>query len=366
MPAFGPGSSYHPRINPADFSPNVTNPLFPLVPEGELVYSGTKDEKSAEAAPTTSRTKVIDGVTTRVVEDRLYLDNVLEERTSDYCDTVEDRRGMSVLWRGHAMLDEQGHVVSREGSFHAGVKGAQPGVFMQAKPQLGRKFRQEWFRGHAEDVFKAISLSAPITVPYGTFHHALRTAETTALEPRARQQVLRQGHRRGHGTLGQGPGREARADRDHFLISSRNSARRRGSDRRRAMITALLICAACGTHAVPRRHDRRGDHRRPAQPAEPGLGAAAGQATPPAAGALPGLGRGTGGSDFLAEQMAADGFHVINLAYDPSGMPVRSVCRAAQVNSYPELQRRLPRRALLRDGRTVQQPELEDRPSRTR
>ena len=54
---------------------------------------------------------------------------------------------------------------------------------MQAKPELGRKFRQEWFKGHAEDVFEVISLSSPITVPYRTFPHALRTAETSALEP---------------------------------------------------------------------------------------------------------------------------------------------------------------------------------------
>jgi hypothetical protein len=183
LPTFGPGSSYHPRINPADFSPNVTNPLFPLVPGRELVYAGTKDEKSAlNMVLTTSRTKVIDGVRTRVVEDRLYLDNVLEERTSDYY--TQDRCG-NVWYFGEdtATLDEQGHVVSREGSFHAGVKGAQPGVFMQAKPELGRKFRQEWFRGHAEDVFKVIGLSSRITVPYGTFHHALHTEETSALEP---------------------------------------------------------------------------------------------------------------------------------------------------------------------------------------
>jgi hypothetical protein len=54
---------------------------------------------------------------------------------------------------------------------------------MQAHPQLGRKFRQEWYQGHAEDVFKVIDRSAAVTVPYGSFRHALRTEETTALEP---------------------------------------------------------------------------------------------------------------------------------------------------------------------------------------
>jgi hypothetical protein len=32
-------------------------------------------------------------------------------------------------------------------------------------------------------VFKVISRSAPVTVPYGSFRHALRTEENTALEP---------------------------------------------------------------------------------------------------------------------------------------------------------------------------------------
>src|SRR2546430_12690621 len=77
LPVFGPGPAYHPHITPRDFSPSVTNPLFPLKPGRTLVYTGTKDNKKAlDIFQTTSRTKVIDGVTTRVVEDRLYLDNV--------------------------------------------------------------------------------------------------------------------------------------------------------------------------------------------------------------------------------------------------------------------------------------------------
>ena len=183
LPRFGPGRFYHPRIEPANFSPNVTNELFPLTPGKILVYTGVKDGKKAlDLVAPTSRTKVIDGVTTRVVEDRGYLGNILEERTSDYY--AQDRCG-NVWYFGEdtAELDRHGHVVSTEGSFHAGVDGAQPGVFMQAHPQLDRKFRQEWYQGHAEDAFKVIDRSARVTVPYGSFRHALRTAETTALEP---------------------------------------------------------------------------------------------------------------------------------------------------------------------------------------
>jgi hypothetical protein len=183
LPQFGPGADYHPHIDPAKFSPNVDNPYLPLTPGTTLVYTGTKDGKSAlNLSTTTSRTAVIAGVTTRVVEDRLYLDNVLEERTSDYF--AQDSCG-NVWYFGEdtATLDRRGHVISTEGSFHAGVDGAEAGVFMQAVPEVGRKFRQEWYAGHAEDQYDVVRLSARVKVPYGAFRNALRTEETTSLEP---------------------------------------------------------------------------------------------------------------------------------------------------------------------------------------
>jgi hypothetical protein len=183
LPTFGPGSSYHPQIDPARFGPDVDNPWFPLTPGKINVYVGTKDGKRAlnVVAPST-RTRVIDGVRTRIVEDRLYLNDVLEEKTADYY--AQDECG-NVWYFGEdtATVDRHGHVTSREGSFHAGVKGAQPGVFMQASPEIGRQFRQEWSPGQAEDRFTAIDLSTRVKVPAGTFDHALRTKEATDLEP---------------------------------------------------------------------------------------------------------------------------------------------------------------------------------------
>ena len=183
LPTFGPGATYHPEIDPEDFGPDVTNPWLPLSPGTTLVYAGVKDGKQAlDIVIPTSRTKVTDGVTTRVVQDRLYLNGVLEERTADYY--AQDECG-NVWYFGEdtATLDAHGKVTSTEGSFHAGVDGAQPGVFMQAQPEVGRRFRQEWAPGEAEDQFRVLKLDAPVKVPAGSFAHALKTEETTALEP---------------------------------------------------------------------------------------------------------------------------------------------------------------------------------------
>jgi hypothetical protein len=183
LPAFGPGAQYHPQISSADFSPNIDNPWFPMTPGKTYVYAGNKDGKpSLDLVVPSTRTKAIDGVTTRVVEDRLYLSNRLAERTSDYY--AQDRCG-NVWYFGEdtADLNRHGRVTTREGTWHSGQNGALPGVIMQAQPEVGRRFRQEWLKGHAEDVFKAVDISARAKVPFGRFSNVLRTEETTALEP---------------------------------------------------------------------------------------------------------------------------------------------------------------------------------------
>ena len=46
---------------------------------------------------------------------------------------------------------ENGRVVSTEGSWEAGVDGAQAGVIVPASPEVGLAYRQEYYAGQAED-----------------------------------------------------------------------------------------------------------------------------------------------------------------------------------------------------------------------
>jgi hypothetical protein len=50
-------------------------------------------------------------------------------------------------------------------------------------PRVGQKARQEYFKGHAEDHFKALDTSAPVSIPYVESKRAVRTREWTPLEP---------------------------------------------------------------------------------------------------------------------------------------------------------------------------------------
>jgi hypothetical protein len=169
---------------PSHFSDGrITNPWFPLKPGVRMVYSGVKDGKHArDVFFTTHRTRSIQGVTCRAVDDRLYLDGVLSEQTTDWY--AQSRNG-DVWYFGErtAELDRHGHVLSREGSWLAGRDGARAGIYINAHPRVGDSHRQEYYRGHADDHYRVLDTSARVTVPAVSSRHAVLTEEWTPLEP---------------------------------------------------------------------------------------------------------------------------------------------------------------------------------------
>jgi hypothetical protein len=173
------------RIRPEGFVARVDNPWFPLKPGTTLVYRGVKDgEPSRDVVVVTHRTNVIQGVRCTAISDRLYLRSRLEERTTDWY--AQDKQG-NVWYFGEATaeLDRKGHVKSTEGSWQAGRDGARAGIYMPAHPRVGQSARQEYYKGHAEDQFRVLSLHAAVKVPYTSSASALLTKEWTRLEPAA-------------------------------------------------------------------------------------------------------------------------------------------------------------------------------------
>jgi len=157
--------------------------VVPVETGTTYVYHGVKDgQPSRDVLSVTHKTKTIAGAPCVVVEDRLYLRGRLHERTTDWY--TQDKSG-NVWYFGEstAELDKSGHVTSTEGTWQAGRNGAKAGIFMPADPTVGQSGRQEFYKGHAEDHFKVISLHANVQVPYVTSKNALLTEEWTPLEP---------------------------------------------------------------------------------------------------------------------------------------------------------------------------------------
>lgn len=168
------------------FTARVTNPYNPLRKGMRWEYRGAKDgRRLRNVVRVTGRVQRIDGVPCAVVEDRVWLDGKLAERTTDWY--TQDRHG-TVWYYGErtAELDRRGRVVSREGTWRAGTDGARPGIFMPAHPKVGRAYAQEHYAGHAEDHFRIVRLHASVSTPYRRFPGALMTREWTPLEPGVR------------------------------------------------------------------------------------------------------------------------------------------------------------------------------------
>src|SRR5262245_56322996 len=179
----GAGPGWPATLSSSDFVRHVTNPWFPLKPGSRWHYKGAKGHtKMVDDMRVTHRTKTILGVKTTVVHDVVRVHGRREEVTNDFY--AQDRQ-RNVWYLGEATkgLNRSGQTTSTEGSFKAGVHGARPGVLISGHPKVGQSARQEFLKGQAEDHFKVLDLNAPVSVPFVTSNHALRTKEWTPLEP---------------------------------------------------------------------------------------------------------------------------------------------------------------------------------------
>ena len=77
-----------------------------------------------------------------------------------------------------------GVVVSKEGSWEAGVDGAKPGVIIPSVPHIGQVYRQEYLACVAEDMSEVLDVDASVTVPHGPYTGCLCTHEYTPLDSR--------------------------------------------------------------------------------------------------------------------------------------------------------------------------------------
>jgi hypothetical protein len=174
-------------LDPADFSTRIDNPYWPMRPGSRWVYRETDSEGARQkvVVTVTKRTKLIaNGVTARVVHDVVTEKGVPVEVTDDWY--AQDEAG-NIWYLGEDTTEyEDGKPVSKEGSFEAGVQGAQAGVVMPANPKRGMRYRQEYLKGEAEDRAQIFSLAEQAEVPFGHFRRGrvLMTKDVNPLEPK--------------------------------------------------------------------------------------------------------------------------------------------------------------------------------------
>jgi hypothetical protein len=204
LAADGFGTYPPPKLEASNYVRTVDNPYFPLKPGMRWVYTGVKDGKPGrDVVQVTHKTRKILGVAATAIRDRLIQHGKVAESTTDWY--AQDKRG-DVVYLGEATrsLDKHGKLTDTSGSWLAGRRGAQPGIFMPAHPKVGQSFRQEFLKGQAEDHFKVVSKRG----------RTLKTRETTPLEPGV---VDAKVYKRGIGTVKE---TTVRGGTEHFELVS--------------------------------------------------------------------------------------------------------------------------------------------------
>jgi hypothetical protein len=168
------------KLDPADFTTEIDNPYWPISKGKRWVYRSS-DERIVVTR--TNRKKTVAGVKAVVLTDI-----VTRPDSGDYVEVTEDWYAQdsegNVWYLGEDTKEyENGKVASTKGSWEHGVNGAYAGIIIPADPRPGLSYRQEYYKGEAEDQAKVLRLDAKVTVPFGTFENCLETDDTTPLEP---------------------------------------------------------------------------------------------------------------------------------------------------------------------------------------
>ena len=166
----------------------VDNQFLPLDPGAVQLYQmETEDGVETIVVEVLDETRVVNGVTSVVVRDREYLEELLIEDTYDWF--AQDDDG-NVWYMGEDVInyeyDDDGNLIGtdNDGAWEAGVDGALPGIVMKATLIVGDTYQQEYYEGEAEDMAQIEATAVQVELEDGSVYDGcLQTLEWNPLEP---------------------------------------------------------------------------------------------------------------------------------------------------------------------------------------
>jgi hypothetical protein len=166
------------NVATANFASVGRNDYFILEPGYQHTY-GDKDEQLIITV--LNETKTVDGVETRIIEERESAKGKLVEVSRNFF--AIDKASGDVYYFGEDVdMYKNGQITNHGGSWKSGEKGAHYGLFMPAHPIVGRKFYQEVAPGVAMDRCEVVSVEEKLATPAGSFERCVKMKETTPLE----------------------------------------------------------------------------------------------------------------------------------------------------------------------------------------
>ena len=167
-----------------------SNTYMILEPGYKLTLADGKDTLTITVL---DETKEVDGVKTRIVEERETKGGKLAEVSRNYF--AFDKAAGDIYYFGEDVdvYDAKGNITSHEGSWLSGVYDAKFGLMMPGQPKVGERFYQEMAPGVAMDRAEVVSVTEKVKVPAGTFKDCLKTKESSGLEKGVEEKLFAPG-----------------------------------------------------------------------------------------------------------------------------------------------------------------------------
>jgi len=165
--------------DPSQLSSKGRNPYFILEPGYRLVL---EEGASRITVTVLDETKIVQGVETRVVEERESFKGQTSELTRNYFAIHSQTHDL--LHFGEDVTNfRNGKVLNRNGSWLAGTGKARPGLLLPGQPRVGYRYYQEQAPGVTMDRAEIMSVSLTQKTPAGTFENCMRTQVTSPNAP---------------------------------------------------------------------------------------------------------------------------------------------------------------------------------------
>ena len=179
-------SDYNPQIVPADFTTNITNQFFKLPVGRKLHYEEqTADGLEKIVIEIMPQTRILMGVNTILYHDTVTVDAVVVEDTKDYL--AQDKAG-NVWYFGEEVDNyENGKLKDHAGSWLAGTDGAKPGIWIKGEHKVGDSYRQEYYKGQAEDMRDVVAVNQTVTTKLKTYTDCVKVYDWTPLDSKSKE-----------------------------------------------------------------------------------------------------------------------------------------------------------------------------------
>ena len=166
-----------------DFSASGTTDFANLNPGTVLTLEGPIDNGKTERLVITvlDAVKIVDGVETRVVEERAFINGKLIEVAKNYF-AIDEKTGNLYYFGEDVDNYENGHIKDHHGSWQSGINGAKFGLLLPGTARVGLSYIEENAPTVAQDRGRIVSTTASVSTTAGHFKNVVKVEETSPLD----------------------------------------------------------------------------------------------------------------------------------------------------------------------------------------